>query len=123
MDYLKAGLLVGAVGDIALQVGCKSFNVACGLRPYFEYQGPIMSVVKASLLTGGWSWVYGSLDPNPSLVRFIIFGGILDIAYRQLYPYIYPSLAPYYEYYPPSSTVPINMAVAGMVEVAKDYLL
>lgn len=119
MDYLKAGLIVGALGDIGLQVANRN-GLIPSMTPYFEYQGPVTSVVKASLLTGFWSGVYGYLDPEPSMARFMVYAGALDYFYRQTYPILYPSLSYYYQSYPTLHTILLNCVVAGLVEAVKD---
>jgi len=112
MDFLKAGLVTGFLGDIGLQVIQPE-----GLRNYFREQGPLLSVLKASALTGFWSGVFGLL--NPTLPQFVLLSGAIDQIYRIFYPQIYPSLSGYYESYPWYQTIPINMAVGFLVYQAK----
>jgi hypothetical protein len=119
MDYLKSGLIVGALGDISLQIANKN-GLIPSMTLYFEYQGPVLSVVKASLLTGFWSGVYGYLDPEPSMVRFMVYAGALDYFYRQFYPILYPSLSYYYQSYPTLDTILYNCVVAGLVQLLKE---
>jgi len=116
MDFLKAGLLTGFLGDIFLQVIQPS-----GLMSYFREQGPLISVLKASLLTGFWSGVFGSFSPTQP--QFILLSGGIDLVYREFYPQIYPSLKGYYESYPWYQTLVINMAVGFLVYQARLILI
>jgi hypothetical protein len=116
MDYLKAGLIVGALGDMAMQCLAKEEIMFVDMKPYFEYQGPAVSIVKASLLTGGWSYFFKYFHgEGDNLVAFVVFAGALDVGYRYAYPVIYPSLKYYYESYPALNTVVANMGVAALV--------
>ena len=115
MDYLRAGVLVGAVGDTALQYLCYNNYLFRDLRPYFDYQGQVLSVVKAAALTGFWSWAFRRGYGKDDLLSFALFAGVLDIVYRRLYPVLYPSLSYYYNAYPGINTVAANAGVAALV--------
>lgn len=115
MDYFKAGLLVGAVGDVGMQFLAREELLFKDMQPYFQYQGPLCSIAKASLLTGFWSGVYRYGYGKDSLLPFMLFAGIVDIFYRYNYDWLYPSLKTYYDAYPFVNTVAANMGVAGLV--------
>lgn len=120
MDFLKAGLLVGAIGDAGLQLlNATILPNLGGLAEYFRVQGPVLSLLKATLLTGFWSWVYGVLDPNPSLPRFALFAGGVDLLYRVGYPVLYPTLEGYYSSNGVLKTVLCNAGVAFLIWFAK----
>ena len=110
-----SGLVVGAVGDVGLQLADKYGYGNEGLKDYYAIQGPVVSVAKAALLTGGWSWAYTLLDPSPSLPRFMAFTGLVDVVYRYAYPWLYPTLDQYYAKNTPMATVLYNVVVGLLV--------
>lgn len=114
-DYLIAGLISGAVGDITLQVLDHYGLGNSGLVTYFLKSDPLSSVVHASLLTGFWSGLYRSLTSLPSFQGFAIWGTGVDILYRYTYPWIYPSLRQYYTDNSFVETILFNVLVCGMV--------
>ncbi len=119
MDLGKAGLIAGAVGDVGLQF-LNELGYAQPLTQYFKEQGRLLAILKASLLTGFWSWAYQKLDPTPSLPRFMTWGALVDVLYRNVHPYIYPSLDGYYLGYRAYETIAHNVAVTAIVwETAK----
>jgi len=122
MDFLRAGLLTGAVGDLLLQSAVSNGIFDAGLKQYFATQGSLQAILKASLLTGVWSGVYGSLVPSPSLGNFMVFGALLDALYRVAYPSLYPSLYSYYEWNPFYVTMAWNALVAFLVWEARSYV-
>jgi hypothetical protein len=124
MDYFKAGLVVGATGDLLLQYLAANTTWFNDLTPYFEYQGKLTSVVKAALLTGFWSGFYAYFNGGDNTYRFALFAGAVDILYRYYYPVLYPSLEVYYNSYPFINTVLANMGVAVLVQsVARSSVL
>lgn len=121
MDFAKAGLIVGASGDAGLQIGASQGILDAGLKTYFETQGPIQSILKAALLTGFWSGVFGFLYPSGSLLSFVAYACVLDLLYRRFHPEIYPSLHSYYEFNSTSRTLFYNGIVALLVWETKEF--
>lgn len=117
MEWLKAGFLTGVLGDASLQLYDPD-----GLREYFQYQGPLISVLKAGGLTAFWSWLYGAMIPNPSITQFVLYAGAVDVLYRYAYPILYPTLEGYYNNYSVLHTILNNMIVGLMVWYAKEWI-
>jgi hypothetical protein len=119
MDYLKAGLLVGALGDIALQLADKWGVGNAGLHTYFQ-GSRLANVVSASLLTGAWSGagevVVGRGWP------FLVWVACVDVLYRRFHATLYPSLAQYYAQNSPLATVGYNVVAGAMVMGAARFL-
>lgn len=117
MKWLLAGALTGAVGDVGLQTADYFGFGNKGLEGYFEYQGRILSVLKASALTGFWSFLFGDIQiiGEPSLPKFVFFSAAVDVLYRWFYPCLYPSLEGYYEENTPVATVLYNVITAVLV--------
>lgn len=109
MEWFKAGFVTGVLGDAGLQLLKPK-----GLESYFRLQGPFLSLLKAGLLTGFWSAVFGSL-PSPSPTEFVILSGAVDLLYRRCYPILYPSLKDYYASYGILQTILNNMGVGLLV--------
>jgi hypothetical protein len=116
MELWEAGLFVGALGDIGLQLAEKFGFGNEGLKEYFRKENPLVSIFKASLLTSFWSGVYSFLFPSSSsLFGFVLFSGAVDVLYRFLHPWIYPTLDSYYQKNGPIETVVYNSLTAVMV--------
>lgn len=116
MNLFRAGFITGALGDAGLQIADKAGYGNEGLKEYFQYQGPVISILKAALLTGFWSGAYGLLSPEPNLVGFMAFSAAVDLLYRYAHPVLYPTLAGYYEYNGIVPTMVYNAVVAWMVQ-------
>ena len=123
MELAKSGLLVGALGDIGLQVADRAGRGNAGLVQYFAERHPGLSVAQASLLTGFWSGTYGLLRPKGSLLEFMGFAGLVDLLYRFQHQNLYPTLKEYYEMNSIGATISYNMTSAALVWGAKDYKL
>lgn len=104
MDYVKAGLITGAIGDISLQIITKKFNDPWGFKSYFETHGPVGSVFIASGMMGLGCLMSVIIDPSLYAPGLIISGAILDILFRC--KRIMPSLDGYYSTLSPVYTIP-----------------
>jgi hypothetical protein len=124
-----SGFLVGAVGDVLLQIGVGGFGFSFGLREYFARHGSRESVLIAGGLVAATTWVallildgvadaFGleagtrrfSSDSNSwihTLVYLFLFGAVIDNAFR--YGRILPSLDGMYAELSP----PVSMFFAG----------
>ena len=121
MDFFYAGLLTGGVGDSLLQLGVRNHLFEAGLKDYFEEQGPLLAVIKASLLTGVWSGAYAAFF-TPSLNTFVPYAMFLDLLYRYAHPVLYPSLAGYYNANSLGATLLYNAIVALFVFYVHEFI-
>jgi hypothetical protein len=122
--YGKIGFLVGAGGDVALQL--INYYVPWlrnrGLVNYFRKHTKISSVLQAAGLTSLWSALYASqAGRNAGYRGFIVFSIFVDILYRLGHPYLYPTLDSYYEKNKWYSTVAYNAITAMMVQFGVDF--
>ena len=86
--------IVGALGDISLQMYISNYGDVAGLEEYFKQHGTNESIVIAGGLMAMAKFVFLALGlPNKPIPNFL-FGGCVDIAFR--YGHIFPSLEGYY---------------------------
>ena len=95
MIYSTKAFIVGAIGDIGLQIIAQQRGDIAGLKTYFKQHGSTESVFIASGLMWGSARIYEltGLPLNP--IYLGIYGGILDLGFR--YGNIMPSLDNYYK--------------------------
>lgn len=76
--------LVGFFGDIGLQTISNQRGNIAGLKPYFEKHGSHESALIAAGLMFLWAWIWelSGLPQNNFLL--FLYGGVLDILYRNL---------------------------------------
>lgn len=121
--FVAAGAIVGAAGDIGLQLATNAGLLPnTGMPEYFSQRSPVVAVAQASALTAFWSGVYAQVDPQPSLVRFGAFMAAVDVLYRFQYPILYPTLHGYYEKNSPVATIAYNVITGAMVHQVRGYL-
>jgi hypothetical protein len=115
ISLLEAGLVSGAIGDLALQLANKIGLGNTGLRSYFANQGCLSAVARASALTGFWSYVYGNAF-RPTYMGFITFALALDVLYRNYYEELgFSDLDDYYKMNSVGATLLYNAGAATMV--------
>lgn len=95
MELRDKAFFVGIAGDAALQVIVRGRGDLAGLKSYFDKHGPEESLFIAGAImyfaVVSYEWT-GFEVSNSSL---FMYGGLLDIAWRQLR--IFPSLDGYYQ--------------------------
>ena len=115
MNILESGLIVGAAGDLSLQILNKIGIWNTGLRQYFANQSSLTAIARASILTGFWSYVYGETF-KPTLTGFMVFAAALDIVYRKYHKDLgFPDLGEYYQNNSTGATILYNIGAAFLV--------
>lgn len=116
--FIKACLLVGAVGDLSLQLLTWKWDVAkgWGFEKYFKYHQPLPSIFIASGMMGLIGLAHVTLIGEPTVISCAIVGGSLDVLFRLLHPSIMPRLKEYYASLNPFWTIvwgilPMEMAL------------
>lgn len=123
MDFLLAGVIVGAVGDAVLQRVVPTYGnqrMKNAFMPYFEKWGEGPSIIAAAGLTGGVSYALSFLNPSP--IEFLIMTTFVDDFYREYHPWIYPTLDTYYDNYDRYSTRLYNLATGALILGVKNKL-
>lgn len=113
--HTKAALVVGGVGDAALQTLVNNGYGPWGLDTYFGKHGAVESVFIAAGMMGVFT---AAAKPflDDSAVQWFLYGAGLDVAFR--YSRIMPSLDNYYE----SMSVPASLFWGGAPFVAMLWL-
>lgn len=123
-NLFLSGLIVGAIGDMWLQLVNETPYGNRGLVNYFE--GDLFHrtgrVVQASMLTAGVSGLYQLIDSRQSPAGFLSYAGLVDVLYRLYYPVLFPDLKEYYEKNRIDMTILYNVITAGLV-LAMDKLI
>lgn len=111
-----AGGVVGAVGDVGLQLANATQWGNTGLRPYFAGRGPFVSVLSASALTAFWSGFFEVASPVQTMSAFMAYAAGLDVVYRVWHAQLgFPDLDEYYRQGNPFATILYNVVAAGLV--------
>ena len=84
MDYTTANFFIGFFGDILLQLIVKVRGDIAGLAPYFKLHQPFESASIAGGLMFLVAYIYDKLGFKKSFINLFIYGGILDILWRNL---------------------------------------
>ena len=90
MNFSQKAFLVGVVGDLALQSFINNKNDLANLEQYFIQHGPLESATIAGGLMYAVSKVYELSELPLQPVPLFLYGGFLDIIFRQFH--LYPSL-------------------------------
>lgn len=115
-DLLWGGLVSGAIGDVGLQLANQTQLGNTGLRPYFANQSPVVAVLRASLLTGFWSGLFGYAFPEAQVGAFLLYCGALDVLYRKFHTVLgFPDLDAYYKHTSPIMSVVFNVVAGAFV--------
>lgn len=118
MNFPTKCFVVGVVGDACLQLIVKMRGDFAGLRGYFEQHGPLESLCIAGGLMFALGWLYMIMAGEPSnLLYLFIFGGLWDVAFRQLN--LMPSLQ--HTYY--KALTPVQSFVWGGIPMVLPALL
>ena len=122
MESLKNGFLVGAIGDLGLQVANANGVGNEGLKAYFAQYEPLESMFYAGALTGFWAGAYEKVFGEGSLLSAASFAAALDIFYRFAHPTIYPTLDTYYEKNSFGATIAYNVVTMTLVRGTNELL-
>jgi hypothetical protein len=115
VDFLVAGLAVGAMGDVSLQIADKLGLGNEGLKSYFANQSSLSAVARAAALTGTWGFLYGEVF-RPNLCSFLIFSAGLDVVYRKYHKELgFEDLGDYYAKTSPGATILYNVCAGFLV--------
>lgn len=102
---IRAALLVGSVGDLALQgfaYNSENPNLF-GLKTYFDQHGSFESMFTAAGMLAIFTGLYKAVDPSLMTGGLVAYGTILDLAFRYLK--LFPSLEDYYKNFSVLSTI------------------
>lgn len=84
MDIRTKAFFIGVIGDLTLQLIVKMNGEFAGLKDYFKQHG----ILESSMIAGGIMfisiYVYQLLKLPLTIPYLFIYGGILDILWRQL---------------------------------------
>lgn len=94
LSYSIKAFFVGIVGDFCLQLIVKQRGNFAGLRDYFKQHGIVESLMIAGGLMFILAYIYEMTGLPLNNGMIFIYGGLWDIAFRQLR--IMPSLDGYY---------------------------
>ena len=120
MNYFISGAIVGAVGDIALQIADLNGFGNTGLKNYFRMEPRPYRVLQASMLTSFWSGAYYSIFKSD--LGFLTWTGLVDVLYRFGYPILFPSLKEYYLKNSVGATILYNVISGGLVILTKKII-
>lgn len=84
MDLTTKAFFIGMIGDAILQIIVKMKGNFAGLKGYFEQHGIFESMCIAGGIMFISTYIYKQLKLPLKLVPLFIYGGILDILWRQL---------------------------------------
>lgn len=115
-NLLWAGVVVGAFGDIGLQLANRTPLGNEGLRPYFANQPPVQAVARAAILTGFWSGLFEFVAPTAGLPAFLVYCAGLDVLYRRFHDKLgFADLGPYYTQSGVAATIVYNVLAGYLV--------
>jgi hypothetical protein len=115
LSLLEAGLFAGSIGDVVLQLANKTPYGNTGLKSYFDNQSSGSAILRASTLTGFYSWLYGELFDG-SFLGFATFAAVIDIIYREYYDKLgFADLEDYYKMNSKGATIAYNVGAAAVV--------
>ena len=84
MDLLTKSFFIGVLGDMTLQIIVKLNGNFAGLKGYFEQHGILESFMIAGGIMFVSTYIYKQLKLPLTIPYLFIYGGILDILFRQL---------------------------------------
>lgn len=115
---IKSSLIVGFFGDLGLQaiVNNSKEDNKYGLKTYFKQHGILESAFIGSGMMGIFTLIYKMIDPSYNKIGMCIYGGGLDILFRNYHKTIFPSLTDYYKNLTPEMSliwgvIPILMTI------------
>jgi hypothetical protein len=83
ISFSHKGFLVGFFGDIGLQLIVHARGNLVGLKDYFELHSSLESACLAGGLMYGVSYIYDFFNLPIAIMPLFIYGGLLDIVFRQ----------------------------------------
>ena len=84
MDLRTKAFFIGMIGDLTLQQIVKYQGNFAGLRDYFNQHGILESMMIGAGIMFIATYVYQQLKLPLTVPYLFIYGGILDILFRQL---------------------------------------
>ena len=117
MNFTEKAFLVGFYGDLGLQIISKYRGNIVGLKNYFNQHGSLESMFIAGGMMYLFMLIYVWIGFEKNIIYLFIYGGILDILFRNLE--LFSSLNnTYYK-----NISPINSFIWGGLPFVMTYLL
>ena len=117
MNFADYCFIVGFISDALLQLICKIRGNIAKLKLYFLLHGPLESMYIAGGMMYSFGMIYTYFISKPNFIYLFIYGGMLDIIWRQFG--LFPSLN--YTYYTANNQ--IESFIWGGIPMVLPYIL